>query len=111
MEMAKRLGVSPCPACGSVAVTDPNKFVLFFPKGLSFPFAEVTCEQCDLVYKVSVTWESALLFDSYHCPVVGFSFSRGSQLSDEDIDEFVGNFENYMEEFLTIIDKEGGEAL
>lgn len=102
----KRLGVTPCPDCGVVAVTDPNKFVLFMPRGLSSPYAEVTCEQCGLVYKVRMTWESAYVFDSYNCPVVGFSPARGGMFNEEDLDEFVRNFDEYHDEFLSIIDSE-----
>lgn len=107
----KEIGVTSCPDCGIVAITDPEKLILFLPKGLADPKAEIVCEECGKSFRVSVSWENAYKFDRYNCPVVGFSPNRGKPFNDEDIEEFMDNLEDYLEEFLTIIDKEGGLSL
>ena len=90
-----------CPDCGQTAVTNINRFVVFYPKAVkALPYAQVTCESCGKVYPVGLSWEKARLFEKKGCPVVGFSMERDKKVTELDIIEFMANFDERMEDFL-----------
>lgn len=111
MARKKKIGSTVCPYCPNTEITDPKLVLIHYPKGVQNPYADITCEACQKDYTISMNWKDAYVFDRKGCPVKGFSFSRGSKISDCEIVSFLKNFEDHMEEFLSDIDEENEERI
>ena len=90
-------------------IYDINKFVVVYPQGIGPPSAQVTCESCSLVYLVEVSWRNAVAFDKAGCPVVGYSFGRGT-MEEKDVEEYekltTKEFNERLKQFLNAVESE-----
>lgn len=103
----KSFGTSFCPKCNkSVKLTDLNKFVIHYSSGIGNPYAEVTCERCGAHYQIGTTWKNAYKFDALGCQALPFSFARGEAATEEEIAEFIDDFDEHITTFLNTVWKE-----
>lgn len=99
--MSKPIVKSKCPKCGPVLIHNKDNVVVFYPTTIkTFPYLEITCEECNGLYKISVDWENARKVESHGCKVVPFSMDIDKKFGEEDISAFMANFDERLEEFL-----------
>lgn len=99
------IGEYNCTACGRKPITDDmaSKMRVIFPRGLEPPVVKIDCP-CGLTITSYVTWEDAIIFDYAGANVDGYSFSRGQPPTEEEIKEFMNNFDMEVDAFLSRCD-------
>lgn len=104
--MLKKFGSSTCPNCGPIALIDPEKCRIYMPQGLVSPMMMIECSVCNQPFIAKLKWEDAYKFDSLGCEVIGFSRRTSEPATEDDIVEFMNDFDKHHYRFLDIIEAE-----
>jgi len=97
----EKVGNGFCSKCGPVEIHRLDSITVIYPDGANKnPVVSVDCEYCHTKYFAPCKWIDAVSFDFAGARVKGFSFAHGPLLEEEEIEKFMVNFNNEMEEFL-----------
>lgn len=96
--LSEFIGEYLCPNCGIVQISDGECVTVKYPIGLEPPEAKITCS-CGAIIVSYVEWEEALLFEKRGAKTEGFSFSNSTEITENEIIEFMGNIDTEIKEF------------
>lgn len=108
---SKKIGITRCPSCLATDIFDKNSMVVYMPRGLANPFANVCCENCGQNFIAKLTWDLAYYYDKIGVNIVGFSPANAAPFTKNEIDNFMKDFDKHHEVFLDIIEEEQQEGL
>jgi len=91
-----------CPNCGSMEISDPSDVTISYPIGLDPPQAMIRCAGCDKVLISFIQWEDAIVFERRGANVEGFRFASAEVITEQEINSFVDNMDDEIEEFLDV---------
>lgn len=98
--MDNPIGEYVCPKCGPKLIEDCSAITVYYPKGYNFPVGKIVCPECAHELISYLAWTDALTFDYGGAEIVGFSFSRGPQLTNDEIVSSMEHFDEELEAFL-----------
>lgn len=98
--MSEFVGEYVCPNCGMVKLLaeDIERVTIRYPISLDPPEAKISCT-CGAIIVSYVEWEEAVMFERQGAKIEGFSFSTATQITEMEIDEFMGNIDSEIREF------------
>lgn len=93
------IGEFVCPNCGVLPLSVKEVIVRFPTTGYQDPSARIVCTGCGKTLETKMDWFDAFIFDRGGAEVEGFSFSRGPELTEQEINDFTINIESELEKF------------
>jgi len=97
--LSEYIGEYFCPNCGLVRISDPTCVTIRYPITLQPPEAKIDCS-CGYSIVSAVEFAEAIMFEKRGATVEGFKFATAIDITEDEIGDFMGNFEDEMREFL-----------
>ena len=103
MESMEKIGMAFCPKCGKVEIHELENVTINYPSGANKnPVAVIRCEQCHMAFSAPCDWADAVRFDFAGAKTNGFSFQRSPVIVEEEIEDFMADFDKEMDLFLSL---------